>query len=253
MMSIFLLAAAAPGAAPAAPGPPDGLVPLKDRSGGGGQVRCTPPGGDNNGQWCVAMAKDPGSPLIILHQGKEVGRWTPSGDEENFEVVPGIFPLADGRALAIVTSSRNLMYSGGGGTVTTQHIILTRPGNGISAAEVLAAPGDSGVMIRACFSEQDMKQRAGACHDEYSMSAKLAFVPADSGMPAIRLETEATSFPRGVSRDKDSLALPRLRKKDLVHQIDRACSYKRVFRFDAAQKQYVPDAALPDCSQYLDG
>ncbi len=145
------------------------------------------------------------------------------------------------------------MYSGGGGRVGEQHVVLMRPGEAGGADDVLTVPGNSGMMIRACFSERDMKQRACACHDEYSLSATLSFVPVEGEMPLVRLETEASSFPRGVSRDRDSLAGPPLKERDLVQEVDRACTYTRTFRFDPVRKRYLPDAPLPDCSQYLDG
>ncbi len=56
------------------------------------------------------------------------------------------------------------------------------------------------------FSEQDMKQRAGACHDEYGFSARLGLDPVAEGMPVLRYQTVATRFPAGVSRFEDSLA-----------------------------------------------
>ena len=75
-----------------------------------------------------------------------------------------------------------------------------------------------------------MKQRAGACHDEYGFSAKLGLDPVAEGMPVLRYQTVATRFPAGVSRFEDSLAKGPLKKKDLRTEQDPACSYTRLFR-----------------------
>jgi hypothetical protein len=95
-----------------------------------------------------------------------------------------------------------------------------------------------------------VKQRAGACHDEYGFSAKLALDTAAEGMPVLRYQTVATRFPAGVSRFEDSLAKGPLKKKDLRTEQDPACSYTRLFRF--AEGMFHPDQALPDCAGYTE-
>ena len=37
---------------------------------------------------------------------------------------------------------------------------------------LLTVPNGGSVMIRACFGERDMRQRAGACHDLYDSLAR---------------------------------------------------------------------------------
>jgi gamma-glutamyltranspeptidase len=56
--------------------------------------------------------------------------------------------------------------------------------------------------------------------------------------------------PKGASRNVDSSTLPPLKKSDLVWVSDRACSYRRTFRFDPASQRYKPNAPLPACDQY---
>ncbi len=110
--------------------------------------------------------------------------------------------------------------------------------------DVLTVPWLGNAMIRACFSEQDIRQRAGACHDEYGFSARLALDTAAEGMPVLRYQTVATRFPAGVSRFEDSLAKGPLKKQDLRTEQDPACTYTRLFRFGAGM--FHPDQALPD-------
>ncbi|SEN48023.1 hypothetical protein SAMN05192583_2910 [Sphingomonas gellani] len=251
MMSVVLLAMAV-GATQGASGVPEGTISLTAQSGPGGEMRCSAMDGAVGGRWCVSMAQAALSPLVLTHDGKQVGRWTPPEGDETFEVVPAVLPLEGGSALVIARSTRQVMYSGGGGRIITQHVILVEQGGQGTATRVLSLPAVSGLMIRACFAETDIVKRAGACHDTYSMFGFLSFGRPSGEMPVIRFKAEASSYPRGVSRDKDSLARPPLRKADLVWDPDRACTYTRAFHFDPVEMRYLPDAPLPDCSQYLD-
>ncbi len=72
-------------------------------------------------------------------------------------------------------------------------------------------------------------------------------------MPDVHLEVESTHYPRGVSRDRDSLAMPPLKKRDQVWETDKACTYKRDFHFDAGQNRYVTDKPLPDACSFDQG
>ncbi len=150
----------------------------------------------------------------------------------------------------IVTFST--MYSGGGADASTLQLARVRHlQDDIQVDDdVLTLPWRGNAMIRACFSEQDSKQRAGACHDEYSFSAKLALDPAGQGMPVLRYQTVATRFPAGVSRFEDSLAKGPLKKKDLRTEQDPACTYTRLFHF--REGMFHPDQALPDCAGYTE-
>lgn len=155
----------------------------------------------------------------------------------------------DGGVLAGVQTRAHAMYSGGDASAITLHLIAFLPGQ--APFEVLSVPQSANVMIRACFSERDMKHRAGACHDEYSFDASLALTGASAaGMPVLRYRSQATSFPGPVSRSKDSLAGRPLRKRDLVTVTDRQCSYQRLYRFAPEAHGYVPDTPPPDCEDY---
>lgn len=155
----------------------------------------------------------------------------------------------EGGILAGVETREHTMYSGGGASSTTLHLIAFLPGQ--PPFEVLSVPQSANVMIRACFSERDMKKRAGACHDEYTFDATITLTGASAaGMPVLRYRSEATSFPGPVSRSKDSLAGRPLRKRDIVTVTDRECSYQRLYRFAPKARTYIPDTPVPECSDY---
>ncbi len=135
-------------------------------------------------------------------------------------------------------------------TAVTNAEVAGKEARELTDDDVLTVPWLGSAMIRACFSEQDIKQRAGACHDEYGFSAKLGLETAAEGMPVLRYQTVATRFPAGVSRFEDSLAKGPLKKKDLRTEQDTACSYTRLFRF--AEGMFHPDQALPDCAGYTE-
>ncbi|EGF95384.1 Uncharacterised protein [Brevundimonas diminuta] len=139
------------------------------------------------------------------------------------------------------------MYSGGGGMSSYRTLVRFTPG--AAPQEMLTVPMSGSLMIRACFGEEDMKQRAGACHDEYEFNAELK-AEGDAFPPRLTYASTATTFPGPVSRNEDSLAKPPLTPKDLVKAVDAECSVRRVFTFDPAANAYVPDAPLPDCGDY---
>lgn len=172
-----------------------------------------------------------------------------STDEDSLlQLWPKLIRFQDG-ILAGVETQVNAMYSGGGSSSTTLHLIAFLRGQ--APFEVLSIPHSANVMIRACFSERDMRQRAGACHDEYSFDANLALTGASAaGMPVLRYRSKATSFPGRVSRSKDSLTGRTLRRRDLVTLTNPQCSYQRLYRFAPETRSYVSDTPPPDCSDY---
>lgn len=172
-----------------------------------------------------------------------------SADEDaSLELWPKIIRF-DGGILAGVLTQVRTMYSGGGAGSTTLHLIAFLPDQ--PPFEVLSVPEHAEVMIRACFSEYDMKQRAGACHDEYRFDTHITLTGASTaGMPVLRYRSQATSFPGPVSRSKDSLAERPLRKRDLVTITDSQCSYQRLYRFKPKVRSYAPTTPPPDCSNY---
>lgn len=169
-----------------------------------------------------------------------------------YRVWPGIVRLADGTLLVGAEENWFNGYSGGGGSATILRLFrLDRRNADAPMAEVLTTVISAGIMIRACFGERDMKDRRGACHDEYDFETMLALDPqATNGLPRFVKTTVATTYPGDVSRNEDSLAMGRLRKNDLVHKRREDCSYRRVFAFDPKSESYAPDTPEPDCSEF---
>lgn len=151
-----------------------------------------------------------------------------------------------------ILGRQNAMYSGGGGSASRLHLYefgLESGATGLGE-EVLNVVWDGSLMIRACFSEQDMKDRLEACHDEYDFSATLTAAPDDGGMfPALTYRAVATTFPRTSRRSEDNSA-GKLKRADLVRAEDPACTYDRVLRYNPATSRYEMDRPAPECSDY---
>lgn len=209
------------------------------------------------GQACATDTADGGDLSLNLSGGQRDPAHTPyrltglsSADEDSSLQLWPKFIRFEGGILAGVETQVRTMYSGGGASSTTLHLIAFLPGQ--SPFEVLSVPESANVMIRACFSDRDMKQRAGTCHDEYNFDASLALTGASAaGMPVLHYRSKATSFPGPVSRSKDSLAGRPLRKRDIVTVTDPQCSYQTLYRFAPEARSYVPDTPPPDCSNYI--
>lgn len=225
-------------------------------------------------RWCAQIRSDAqaGTQLLEVFDQttppKDRATWRyelPKGDDqESLDLWPRIVRMqTDGgpehgkrSAMIGVVMHRQTSYSGG--WADADHLVLIRidagPGSEATFAEMFTLPLEGSSTIRACFSEEDMEQRAGACHDEYRFSATLALhdakVPA--GLPEFTYETEATSFPGHVSRSADSLANAPLKESDLVTVTDEKCSYRRILRFNRALGRYEPDSPLPDCSDFTE-
>lgn len=226
-------------------------------------VHCT-----RDRRWCARIHTDEQTEASVMElfdptkSGEALASWryelTSDADPASFKLWPRIvrMPQADGgtaeAALIGVLARQTTGYSGGGASADQLSLVqvsmeLGQP----SFRDVLSVPFRGSVMIRACFSEEDMEQRAGACHDEYNFAAELTLRAAvASGMPQFDYVTTATSFPGPVSRSEDSLANPPLKQKDLVTAVDDECSYHRLLRFNPATDQFEFDSPVPDCSDF---
>lgn len=181
----------------------------------------------------------------------------PAYDEtEKQELWPNLIAAKGGdgspRYLVGILGRVSAMYSGGGGSGSRLHLYEfgSAPGSTGLGAEVLDIVWDGSLMIRACFSEQDMKDRLEACHDEYDFAATLTAAPADGGWwPALTYRAAATTFPRTSRRSEDNSAV-RLKRAHLVRAPDPRCSYDRVLHYNPATSRYEMDRPAPDCSDY---
>lgn len=175
-----------------------------------------------------------------------------SGDTYGDEVAiwPHLVRDAAGATIAGIEVYRRTGFSGGGAGETTLRLFqLPDPGPGAATEPrvLLAVPYGYSAMIRACFSEEDMGARSGACHDELEFGASLLLDPAtEAGPPAFLYSAHARAYPRGALAEEDRRTLA---PADLVWEPDPACSYRRRFAADA-EGGYAPDAPLPACDRY---
>lgn len=149
-----------------------------------------------------------------------------------------------------VTSAGREMYSGGGAATVSLTLYEVVGWDPTAIAPLLSVQTGAAIMIRACFTEDDMRARRGACHDEYAYSATLNLDPSvTEGHPRFIYVSEAASYPGRISRDDDNTNMP-LRAADLVWARDETCSYRRVFTLVLEAEGYVPDAEQPACTTY---
>ena len=211
----------------------------------------------SDAQWCAEISRDVDSNESELHVftglpgGDVVRHALTKTEDEDFALWPKLIRLADGAMLIGVEQQTRTMYSGGGGSVSTLELIRVRPTDPDVAKTVLTLPIAASLMIRACFTERDYERSRGACHDEYGFGAELTLDSRTAdGPPRLVVETEATAFPAGSSRDGDSTTRGRLRQRDLVKARDPVCSYRRVMTLDPKTDLYVPDKPAPDCEAF---
>ena len=217
--------------------------------------------------WCARISAEGGSLEIFDGTQAESERVTarhllPASDsgDETFAIWPRIVRMpAAGAALTPrqtvfigIETRQSTMYSGGGASATRLTLLRVEdtPGSLSRIAEILELPIRGSAMIRACFSEEDMARRAGACHDEYSFDATLSLVSETDGAPVFTYSTQATSYPGNVSRYADSLERPPLTQRDLVRMTNETCTYRRLVRFNPVTGRYEFDRPGPDCSEY---
>lgn len=201
----------------------------------------------------TGVATEPVIRPVVRQRGEALPEapQTDNLERESYQPWTGLVRLADGGFLAGVEAGSTAMYSGGGGQASELRLFRLNSDGEAGSAPVLIVPLNGSVLIRACFSDKDMTQRAGACHDDYNFEAKLTLTPGVSDvMPAFNYVATATAYPRGVNRNRDSLAMRPLTARDLVIQRDPDCSYHRRFTYDSTTGVYQPEKPLPDCTAY---
>jgi hypothetical protein len=203
-----------------------------------------------DGVWC---AVNDGAGVVVTRGGQQAGSIAVGepGENNSWDAWPVIVRIGrnDGEALLGVVFTTNQMYSGGGGQAS--QLILYSVSNGV-VNEVTRMPLSASSDVRACFDEDDEKQRAGACHDQYTFVTRIGLDESvTEGAPRILLETAAGSFPGRVTRNADSLEAAPLTQADLVWAHDETCSYRRTYS-QGADGLYSPDQPLPPCTDYLE-
>lgn len=204
----------------------------------GGRVQAAAPSGE---------ASDLSLPFVV-RDGDSLTLWP------HLIIVPPHDGAAPGsrQYLMGVVATQSAMYSGGGGSGSRLHLLRLDASPSVVdlGDELLDVVWDSSLMIRACFSEADMKDRRGACHDEYNFTGALSGMAAEAGqLPVLTYRGVATAYPRTSRRSQDNSEL-KLKPADLVRETDPVCSYERTLRYNPATSRYEMDRPAPDCSDY---
>lgn len=205
--------------------------------------------------WCVVIreGEDGLARPLVLPAAQARAQASPqaaSSGGETHSAWPMLVMLKDGGFLAGVETRLSTNYSGGGGSATELRLFRVSKGGDSEEDPVLILPLQGSLMIRACFSAEDVKARREACHDNYGFEGVVRIDASSRDMPWINYSTQAWAFPRGSSRNEDSTQRGPLEPADLVQQGDETCSFRRRFEFSPITGRYEPDAALPDCSAY---
>lgn len=202
--------------------------------------------------WCVVVqeGKDGLARPLVLPAGRVDAPAAQSPGDEAQVAWPMLVVLSEGGFLAGVETKASTAYSGGGGSATELQLFRISNDGAAEDSPVLTLPVQGSLLIRACFSDEDVSTRGDACHDEYGFTAVVSVQSSTGRMPSLDYSTEAWAFPRGASRDEDSTKRPPLTPADLVRQRDEVCSFRRRFTFNSAAGRYEPGAPLPECSAY---
>jgi len=197
------------------------------------------------------------SPNLFIKNGKNYEpidgfSLSPVDDYAKFFFDDKIIDLGNSNYLISTLEHNSTMYSGGGASVDTLHLFkLSKTGASWKlSGELLNIPYRGSKMIRACFSEQDMKDRHGVCHDEYDYSAVITINKGSNGeFPNLIYNAIATDYPASSKLDKDNSV--KIKKSDLYRKKDMGCTFTRMIRFDNKIKQYKLDKPIPNCYDYL--
>jgi hypothetical protein len=286
MLSSLLLLVAAPASSAALPTRIEPLIaqsaPTKseDPPSVNSDVQCTA-----DKRWCLELSHDVDQNSVAVNvfdgrkprneNGKADAAWNyPVGDgpqtrggfdHQAMKLWPQIIreaslePARDGEetgeTISIgVLSMFSTMYSGGG--AHSEKLTLYRlehsPYGQPLQQEMLNVPWSGSVMIRACFSEADMENRNGACHDLYDYDATLTLdsqYPKESP-PRLIYQTKAVATPGNSKRSEDNSSGKKLSDKDILPRTDEECTYRRFVAYNPVTARYEFDRPGPDCSEY---
>lgn len=219
----------------------------------GSTTQCTA-----DGEWCIAIEAEEQDAVAVVRARRADATTrvqlahVPEGsdyDRTNASIWPFIVRLSGRGVMFGIIGTDRIMYSGGGAYNSILSIYRLQAGE----APHLAAELDwnAGGLIRACFSEQDHRDRRGACHFEYDYSANLTLAPEGGpNAPAFRYRVISTSFPGTASRNEGWISGKRLLKRDLARVTDPTCSFTRLLKISSETATYAFNEPLPDCSDF---
>lgn len=205
--------------------------------------------------WCVGVDKN--GPFVSSRTfRKDRHLWDlpdVPNDFSKFKVWPQIIRTSEERAIVGVIGTEETPYSGGGFTRKDLYLFEVRLDGQLEGSNsIFELPVEAEGSYRACFNEQDEKKRAGHCSDQSLYKADVKVVPGDKPYPDLQVTTQASRFPVGSSRSKDSSTRPALTPDQLKHEADKTCSYTVTYQWQADTATYEADKKLPDCAEFTD-
>ena len=240
----LLLAALLPAAASAADVEPLKLNP-------GNKLYC-----NEQTDWCVGIDKQ--GPFVTSRTfRKERWLWDAPdvpNDFSAFKVWPHLIRTAEDRAFVGVIGTETTPIATGNGSLARSDLYLyeVRLDGPIEGSNsVFELPVATQAKVSACASRVEKNKRSDQCTDQYTYQAEVKAV-GNKDYPDLRVTTQATRFPAGVSRFKDSSALPALTPDQLKPQADQTCSYTVTYVWDKSSSTYEPNKPLPNCSEFTD-
>lgn len=221
----------------------------------------------DNKSWCITLDKnsEPESdgPTITVEKSGQYAK-APSLHSEflafgsiNLWDSPVEYRTASGMPGLVfgAVSYHSQGYSGGGAGSSSMLLYVAEIQSGGKLKVDLLddpIPYEQSALIRACFSEEDMKLRRNVCHDEYDQDVSIKPTGAmRNGLPELLYISNATVSPGFARRDQDNSddkLLKTLAAKDFETRVDDRCTYTRKMYVHEDRDRYVLD--FKDCSDF---
>lgn len=218
--------------------------------------------------WCLTFkeksdAGADGPTIIVEHRGQFAkapplpAEYVAFGSSINFWDSPVEYQTSAGKPGLIfgTISYQSEGYSGGGAQSSSMMLYAAeKRADGKLHIDLLEdpIPYAQSALIRACFSENDMKLRRDMCHDDYTQDVTIK--PTGNvinGLPELLYISKASISPGFARRDQDNSdadLLKTLVDKDFEPRIDDRCTYTTNMYVHKDRDRYVLD--FKDCSEF---
>ncbi|HEY5723346.1 MAG TPA: hypothetical protein VIT45_13590 [Allosphingosinicella sp.] len=178
------------------------------------------------------------------------------GPGRNFGVWNEIVREPRGAALIGLDFGRETGRRGGFRSFQRRLLLLRVPKeSGGAPVPVLEAPLSGVVDQPVCISATDQRDRPKDCMDRFDFDTLFTLIPSVAPVepPNLIMVATASTTPGLRTRIGGRPVRRGPVERTLDDEVrDPACTYTRSFYFDDALGRYVPDAPLPDCSNYLE-
>lgn len=157
---------------------------------------------------------------------------------------------ADGAVMVGLDFSKETRRSGFRSYQRRLLLLRAGPTSEDLAVPVLEAPLSGHIEVDGC-SPSERPDDLNVCINRFQMSSSFTLVPklSPERPDLIMVVTASTSPSRKLRSDEPRAPVERV-EGDITP--DPACTYTRSFYFNETQGRYVPDAPLPECSDFLE-